>query len=124
MINSEQVIAIHTLLIHKFGGSHGIRDKNALSSAVARPYTTFDNKELYPTEIEKAAAIIESLVKNHPFIDGNKRIGYVMMRMILLESGKDVDASLNEKYEFVISISKGQMEFEQIVSRIKSRFTA
>ncbi len=83
MIQIEEVINIHDILIDRFGGSHGIRDHNALESAINRPFMTFDQKELYPTQTEKAAALIESLISNHPFLDGNKRIGYVMMRYFL-----------------------------------------
>ena len=75
MINIELVISLHGILIEKFGGSKGIRDYNALESAIARPFMTFDKEDLYPSPIEKAAALIESLISNDPFIDGNKRIG-------------------------------------------------
>ena len=80
MITLEIVIGIHAVLIKRYGGSLGIRDEGALQSAVSRPYQTFDGKELYKTTVEKAAALIESLVKNHPFIDGNKRIGHAAMK--------------------------------------------
>ena len=77
MIKIELVINIHELLIEKFGGIHGIRDINALESAIARPFMTFEKENLYPTPILQATALIESLISNHPFLDGNKRIGYV-----------------------------------------------
>lgn len=77
MITLEIVIGIHAVLIKRYGGSPGIRDEGALQSAVSRTFQTFDGEELYNTTVEKAAALIESLVKNHPFIDGNKRTGYV-----------------------------------------------
>jgi death-on-curing protein len=76
MISLKEVEDIHTILINDFGGSNGIRDVSALKSALARPFQTFDNNELLPTIIDKAAAIIESILINHPFIDGNKRTGY------------------------------------------------
>lgn len=75
MISVEEVESIHALLIHKFGGSSGIRDMRQLESALARPYQTFDGPELYPDAESKAAAIVESILINHPFIDGNKRTG-------------------------------------------------
>ena len=89
MITLEDVLKIHTILVEKFGGLQGIRDKEILDSAINRPYQTFDSKDLYPSPVDKAAAIIESVVKNHPFSDGNKRTGYVLMRLILLENGLD-----------------------------------
>jgi death-on-curing protein len=115
MISFEEVEEIHKILITEFGGLHGIRDKEALSSALGRPFQTFDGKELYPTLIEKAASLIESILINHPFVDGNKRTGYVLMRLLLLENEKDINASHEEKYIFVINIASGESDFEMIV---------
>ncbi len=84
MILLEEAEEIHQMLITAFGGSHGTRDKHSLSSALATPYQTFESKELYPAPIEKAASLIESILVNHPFVDGNKRTGYVLMRMLLI----------------------------------------
>ncbi len=114
MINIEIVKYFHSILIDEFGGSTGIRDLNALNAAIQRPYSTFDGKDLYPTIYDKAAALVESLVKNHAFIDGNKRIGYVMLRFFLMESGYDLSASQTDKYNFIIEISKGGLDFEGI----------
>lgn len=82
MINLNEVLAIHNLLIEKFGGSQGVRDSKALDAIINRPNATFDKKDLYPTAIDKAAAVLESTLINPPFTDGNKRIGYVLMRLI------------------------------------------
>lgn len=116
MIDLKTVENVHNILIDRFGGGKGIRDKGALEAAIARPYATFDQEDLYPTIIEKAAAIFESIIINHPFIDGNKRSAYVLMRLILLSDHLDVVASQNEKYDFVISASKGELRFEEIKS--------
>jgi death on curing protein len=121
MIRIEFVINIHEILIEKFGGIHGIRDKKALESAISRPFMTFDQKDLYPSPIEKAAALLESVISNHPFLDGNKRIGYVLMRYFLLENNLDVKATQTEKYEFVIRIAQGQLSYEQIHSWLSER---
>jgi death-on-curing protein len=80
MIDVDEVIRIHNILIEEFGGSKVIRDIKLLDSALNRPFQTFDKKDLYPSPVEKSAAIFESLITNHPFIDGNKRIAYVLMR--------------------------------------------
>ena len=119
MIPLKEVEQVHKLLIDTFGGSHGIRDLPALLSALARPFQTFDNKELYPTSIDKAASLLESIVSNHPFIDGNKRTAYVLARLFLLQNGMDIKASQQHKYEFVMSIASGKMRFEEIVSWIE-----
>src|SRR5580765_671073 len=120
MIPIKEVEQIHNLLIDTFGGSHGIRDISALESALARPFQTFDNKELYPTPIDKAASLIESILNNHPFIDGNKRTGYVLARLFLLQNGVDIKANQQDKYEFVMDIASGKMRFEEIASWLEN----
>jgi death-on-curing protein len=114
MIDIQQTILIHKLLIEQFGGASGLRDKDGLEAALARPFQTFDSQELYPSAIDKAAAIIQSIVTNHPFIDGNKRTGYVIMRLILMENQLDILADEDEKYAFVIQISEGKLNIDQI----------
>ena len=114
MISTEEVLKIHEFLIDQFGGAHGVRDKNSLTSAVHRPYGTFDQQELYPEPVDKAAAILESIVSNHPFIDGNKRTGYVIARLLLIKSGLDIEATQEEKYNMVFAVSKGEWKYEEI----------
>jgi death-on-curing protein len=121
MIELKDVLNIHNLLIDKFGGSSGVRDKNLLESAIKRPWATFDQQDLYPTSQEKAAAILESILINHPFIDGNKRTAYVLMRLTLLENGLDIVCTQDEKYEMVIAASKGEIRFDDIKLWIESR---
>lgn len=120
MISISEIILIQDILIDKFGGTRGIRDRGLLESAINRPYQTFDNKELYQNPVQKAASLIESIVKNHPFIDGNKRIGYVLMRLMLLDYGLDIIASQDEKYDFVIGIASGKLDFNQICDWISN----
>jgi death-on-curing protein len=121
MIKKELVITIHELLIEKYGGIHGIRDVKSLESAIARPFMTFEKENLYPTPILQAAALIESLINNHPFLDGNKRIGYVMMRFFLMQNRIDLKATQSEKYDFVINIANGQLNFDQINAWISDK---
>ncbi len=70
---------------------------------------------MHPTLAHKAAALIESILINHPFIDGNKRTGYIVMRMFLFKNGLDIKASQEEKYNFVISIASGKIKFNDIL---------
>lgn len=121
MITINQAIKIHGLLIDRYGGLNGIRDRNLLESALLRPYQTFDRKELYKTSIQKAAALIESLITNHPFFDGNKRFGYVAMRLLLLDDGLDIKATEDEKFEFVIDIAQGNLKFPEICQWITKK---
>ena len=121
MIDSDEVIRIHNLLIDEFGGSRGVRDYNLLDSAINRPFQTFDKKDLYSTPIDKSAAIFQSLIINHPFIDGNKRIAYVLMRLILLQYNLDLMATQDEKYDFVIKAASGEMDIDSITDWIFTR---
>jgi death-on-curing protein len=118
VINLENTIKIHQILIEEFGGTKGIRDLKLLESALSRPFQTFHKKDLYPSTIEKAAALIESILVNHPFLDGNKRIGYVLMRLLLLEDEMDIKATQEDKYNFVIAIAKGELSFDKITDWI------
>ncbi len=114
MITVKKAEKIHKSLIDTFGGAHGIRDVAGLESALSRPFQTFDNVELYPNIIEKAASLLESILINHPFIDGNKRTGYVLMRLFLIQNGFDIHANQEEKYNFIISIASGKSKLEDI----------
>jgi death on curing protein len=119
MIDIKTVESIHDILIDTFGGSKGIRDRGALEAALARPSATFDQKDLYPKTIDKAAALFESVIIGHPFIDGNKRISYVLMRLVLLEGNLDISATQNEKYDFVLAATKSEFRFEEIRNWLK-----
>ena len=116
MIELSEVVSIHKILIDKFGGSAGIRDESLLSSALQRPFQTFDGQFVYKSSPERSAALVESILVNHPFIDGNKRTGYVLLRHYLLQNNLDIKASEQEKYDFIISIASAQMRFEEILA--------
>ncbi|WP_282163000.1 type II toxin-antitoxin system death-on-curing family toxin [Ulvibacterium marinum] len=121
MIDLKQALSIHQILIERFGGADGIKDQGGLESALNRLYATFDQRELYPTPVEKAAAVLESILINHPFVDGNKRTGYVLMRLTLMEGGLDIETSQADKYEFVIKVTEGKLDIDQIKGWISSR---
>jgi len=124
MITIDSALKLHELSIKKYGGSDGIRDRGLLESAIARPYQTFGGEDLYPTVYEKAAAIAESLIINHPFVDGNKRTGFLGMLAILEEGNLQITLSNDVIYEFVIKISTGEIGFEQIVDWLKQNTSA
>ena len=114
MITVTEAEKIHKILIDNFGGSQGIRDLGSLESALARPFQSFGNEELYPSLILKAAALLESILINHPFIDGNKRTAYTLVRLFLNSNSLDFSASQDEKYDFIISTASGKKDFDSI----------
>lgn len=114
MIRLEQVLIFHTRLIEIFGGTEGIRSLELLKSALARPFQTFDGEDLYNTPFQKAAAIAESITGNHPFVDGNKRMGYVLMRLLLNQYDLDVVSSEDEKYEVMIQLAEGKLSLDEL----------
>ena len=121
MIRLQDVLFIHNILLDKFGGEKGVRDKGSLESAIARPFATFENVDLYPEPADKAAAILESIIINHPFIDGNKRTGYVMMRLLLLENNVDIEAPESDKYDLVVGVANGEYRFDEIKKWLLSK---
>lgn len=116
MIASSEILRIHKTLIDSFGGSQGVRDVSALESALARPFQKYDNKDLYETIIKKAAALLESLLVNHPFVDGNKRTGYTVLRLYLMQNELDINNTQSARYDFIISIASGQLKYDGILS--------
>jgi death-on-curing protein len=112
----EEVLELHKNSIRDFGGSHGVRDINLLKSAVERPFQSFENIDLYPSTFEKAAAIFQSLVKNHPFVDGNKRTAFLASFVLLYRSGLELTASNEDAYNFVMHVSASDIPFDDIVS--------
>lgn len=120
MITRKEVESIHDVLIERFGGGKGIRDASGLESAINRPYQTFGGQDLYPTALEKAAALFESIISNHPFVDGNKRTAYVLMRLLLNAESIELTASQQEKYDFVIRAAQGELTFDKILQWIRA----
>lgn len=97
--SSESIKVLHRFLINTFGGYHGIRDEKALESAIMRPQTGY-----YDNLLQEAAALMESLGINHPFIDGNKRIAFFTTDAFLRLNGKKVVCDDLEAYEFIIGL--------------------
>ncbi len=110
----EQILVIHEDQIDRYGGSHGIRDLALLESAIFRPQSTFSNQELYLTIFDKAAALVHSLVLNHPFIDGNKRTGIVSLILLLELNGFKLITGQEELVKTVLQIENKNLDIEQI----------
>lgn len=90
-----EAIELHRRIIEQSGGADGIRDLGLAESAIAQPQASFGGRELYPTLAEKAAALCFSLVMNHPFVDGNKRIGHAAMETFLVMNGFELNADVD-----------------------------
>ena len=106
----NELLQLHRHLIEQSGGSAGIHSMGALESALAQPHTTFGGEELYPTLIEKAAALGFSLISNHPFVDGNKRTGHAAMEVFLILNGYEIDASVDEQEQIILKLAAGKLE--------------
>ena len=115
----KQVLYLYQQIIRQSGGTVGLRDQGLLESAVYRPQASFGSQDLYPDLFSKAAALGHSIVSNHPFVDGNKRVGFEAMRLMLRLNGYDLHASLEAKFEFVIEIAKGQLTEQAIADWLK-----
>ena len=110
----EQIVNLHSSLISKTGGTDGIRDENLLDSALKSPFQTFEGNELYPDILDKASQLCYSLVQNHPFTDGNKRIGVHLTLLFLKLNNVNVEYSQSERIDFGLSIASGKMNKDQI----------
>ena len=120
MISEADILLLHEFPIRDYGGAKEVRERNLLLSAISRPFQTFDGVDLYPDPFQKAAALGESLIINHPFLDGNKRTAFLAMAALLLEYGFDLDVEKNELYEFILDMSKGNKQFSDIVEWLKN----
>lgn len=105
----EKVIELHRLIINQSGGSGGLRDQGPLESAVGQPTMTFDGADLYPTISAKAGALAHALIQNHPFIDGNKRIGHAAMEVFLVLNGREIRAEVEEQEGLILDVASGQV---------------
>jgi len=112
----DKVLQLHQEVLKRYRGAPGIRDINLLDSALNRPFQTFGGDELYPGPFEKSAAILESIILNHPFVEGNKRTGFLLSATLLLEYNIVLTASEESLYDFITKISTGEFKFEEIVN--------
>ena len=116
----DEVVALHRLVVDQSGGARGIRDPAGLASAVAQPRMTFDGRDLYPTLVEKAASIGFSLVRNHPFVDGNKRIGHAAMETFLLLNALELVATVDEQEKVVLGLAEGSLKRDAFTEWVRS----
>ena len=113
-LTAQQVLFLHARLVAETGGSHGVRDINLLLSAVGRPQASFDDQDLYPDLFIKAAALMDSLIRNHPFVDGNKRTGISAAGLFLRINDYWLNPSNIELEKFTIEIEQSKYPVEEI----------
>lgn len=120
----EEVLILHRRLIQRTGGSDGIRAMGLLESAVARPQASFGNEDLYPDLWSKTAALMHSLVKNHPLVDGNKRTAITAAGIFLELNGHTLTASNEELLDFTRQVTTGDMELEEMAVWLQAHSAA
>ncbi len=120
-LTQAEVIELHQAVIEQSGGSSGFRDLGALQSAVAQPKLIFGDKDLYPSIEEKGAALGFSLICNHPFVDGNKRVGHAAMETFLVLNGREIAASAKDAEEFILRVAASNASRDDLVHWLRSR---
>lgn len=116
----EEVLELHRRVIAASGGSPRVRDLGSIESAVAQQRMAFGGQDLYVGLTEKAAALGFTLVCNHPFVDGNKRIGHAAMETLLVLNGFELQASVAEQESIILSLAAGEMSREQFTAWVAS----
>ncbi len=113
-LSAEQLLFLHARLVDETGGSHGVRDLNMLLSALGRPQASYDNRGLYPDIYTKAAALMDSLIRNHPFLDGKERTGIAAAAMFLRMNGYQLDATNIKLEEFTLGVAQSKHRNEEM----------
>lgn len=116
-LSPEEILAIHAEIIDRYGGLHGLRDLGLLESAAARPRAGFGEFEAYPSVFDKAAALLHSTIRNHAFVDGNKRTGIVSAVLFLERNGYKVTLSNEEFFELAVDVASAVVDLE-VVARL------
>ena len=120
----SEVLELHRLALEQSGGAQGLRDPGGLKSALAQAIMTFNGQDLYPTLVEKAAALCFSLVLNHPFVDGNKRVGHFAMETLLVMNGYEIAADIKEQEQVILRLAVGQIEREEFTEWLRAHLIA
>ena len=110
----EQVVKLHSSLISKTGGMDGVRDANLLDSALKAPFQTFGGNDLYPDILDQASQLCYSLIENHPFADGNKRIGVHLTLLFLKLNNIELRYSQQELIDFGLGVASGKLNKDDI----------
>lgn len=118
-LKPEQILFIHNRLIEETGGLHGVRDLSMLLSALGRPQSTFDGRDLYDGVFSKGAALLDSLIRNHPFVDGNKRTAITSTGLFLKINGYALQVENEEMVRFTLICAQSQTNLDEIALWLK-----
>jgi death-on-curing protein len=116
----EEVLELHRLALERAGGMAGVRDFGGLESALAQPQMAFGGQDLYPELADKAAALGFSLVCNHPFVDGNKRVGHAALETFLVLNGWELEADVDEQEQVILRLAAGALEREEFTAWVRA----
>ena len=119
ILKKRQILLLHSVLIAESGGSDGVRDEGLLDSSVNTPFQTFSGQDLYPTVLEKAVRLGFGLIRNHPFIDGNKRIGTHAMLVFLNLNSITLSYEDDELISTILSVASGEMDADGLLKWIQ-----
>ena len=115
-LTAQQVLFLHARLVAETGGSHGVRDLSMLLSALGRPQASYDKQDLYPDLFTKSAALMDSLIRNHPFMDGNKRTGIAASALFLRTNGFQLNATNTELEIYTLQVAQSEHTIEEIAA--------
>jgi death-on-curing protein len=115
-LSLSEILELHERIISSSGGLHGVHDIKRLESSINQPRQTFKKKDLYPNTVSKAAALCFFLVKNHPFIDGNKRIGHAAMETFLILNGYEITANVDEQERIMLDLASGNITLQNFTA--------
>jgi len=112
-LSLREILTLHERIAAGSGGGIGVRDLGLLESAIAQPRQSFDGQDLYPSIIDKAVALGFSLISNHPFVDGNKRVGHAALEVFLVLNGYELEASVDEQERIILAVAAGEMSRDE-----------
>jgi death-on-curing protein len=120
----NEVLEVHRQVMAQSGGAEGFMHLPALESALAQPQMTFGGEDLYPTLVDKAAALGFALIQNHPFLDGNKRTGHAAMEVFLMLNGYEIRAAVDEQEHVMLQVASSDIDREEFTAWLRTHVAA